>query len=90
MSVATTASGDAAEPVVKHRLLITVSIMLAAVTQALDNTIANVALPRIQGSLSATQDQMIWVLTSYIIASAIMTPLSGWSLSLCCSPYLAR
>ena len=62
----------------KHRFLITVSIMLAAVTQALDNTIANVALPRIQGSLSATQDQMIWVLTSYIIASAIMTPLSGW------------
>jgi len=63
---------------VKHRVLITISIMLAAITQALDNTIANVALPRIQGSLSATQDQMIWVLTSYIIASAIMTPLSGW------------
>jgi DHA2 family multidrug resistance protein len=46
--------------------------------QALDNTIANVALPRIQGSLSATQDQMSWVLTSYIVAAAIMTPLSGW------------
>jgi DHA2 family multidrug resistance protein len=46
--------------------------------QALDNTIANVALPRIQGSLSATQDQMTWVLTSYIVAAAIMTPLSGW------------
>jgi DHA2 family multidrug resistance protein len=46
--------------------------------QALDNTIANVALPRIQGSLSASQDQMSWVLTSYIIAAAIMTPLSGW------------
>src|ERR1700735_4593171 len=46
--------------------------------QTLDNTIANVALPRMQGSFSATQDQMAWVLTSYIIASAIMTPLSGW------------
>jgi DHA2 family multidrug resistance protein len=46
--------------------------------QALDTTIANVALPRIQGSLSATQDQMTWVLTSYIVAAAIMTPLSGW------------
>jgi DHA2 family multidrug resistance protein len=52
--------------------------MLASIMQALDVTIANVALPRIQGSLSATQDQMAWVLTSYIIATAIMTPLSGW------------
>ena len=61
-----------------RRALITVSVMLASIMQALDNTIANVALPRIQGSLSATQDQMAWVLTSYIIAAAIMTPLSGW------------
>ena len=52
--------------------------MLASVMQALDTTIANVALPHIQGSLSATQDQMAWVLTSYIVAAAIMTPLSGW------------
>jgi DHA2 family multidrug resistance protein len=61
-----------------RRALITVSVMLASIMQALDNTIANVALPRIRGSLSATQDQMTWVLTSYIIAAAIMTPLSGW------------
>jgi DHA2 family multidrug resistance protein len=61
-----------------HRGLITMSVMLASIMQALDNTIANVALPRIQGSLSATQDQMTWVLTSYIVAAAIMTPLSGW------------
>ncbi|HEX3913381.1 MAG TPA: DHA2 family efflux MFS transporter permease subunit [Steroidobacteraceae bacterium] len=61
-----------------RRVLITVSVMLASIMQALDNTIANVALPRIQGSLSATQDQMAWVLTSYIVATAIMTPLSGW------------
>jgi MFS transporter, DHA2 family, multidrug resistance protein len=61
-----------------HRIPITLSVMLASIMQALDNTIANVALPRIQGSLSATQDQMAWVLTSYIIAAAIMTPLSGW------------
>ncbi len=46
--------------------------------QVLDNTIANVALPHILGSVSATQDQMAWVLTSYIIAAAIMTPLTGW------------
>lgn len=61
-----------------HRGLITLSVMLASIMQALDNTIANVALPHIQGSLSSTQDQMSWVLTSYIVASAIMTPLSGW------------
>src|SRR3981081_1380287 len=61
-----------------HRGLITLSVMLASIMQALDNTIANVALPRIQGSLSATQDQMAWVLTSYIVAAAIMTPLGGW------------
>jgi DHA2 family multidrug resistance protein len=69
------AGGAAGTP---RRALITVSVMLASFMQALDNTIANVALPRIQGSLSATQDQMTWVLTSYIIAAAIMTPLSGW------------
>src|SRR5712671_522951 len=62
----------------QHRVLITLSVMLASIMQALDTTIANVALPRIQGSLSATQDQMTWVLTSYIVAAAIMTPLSGW------------
>jgi DHA2 family multidrug resistance protein len=61
-----------------RRLLITLSVIAATTMQALDNTIANVALPRIQGSVSATQDQMSWVLTSYIIAAAIMTPLSGW------------
>ena len=58
--------------------MITASIMLATIMQGVDNTIANVALPRIQGSLSTTQDQMTWVLTSYIIAAAIMTPLTGW------------
>ncbi len=65
-------------PGAPHRVFITLSVMLASIMQALDNTIANVALPRIQGSLSTTQDQMTWVLTSYIIAAAIMTPLSGW------------
>ncbi len=52
--------------------------MLATLMNTLDSTIANVALPHMQGSLSASQDQITWVLTSYIIATAIMTPLSGW------------
>ena len=62
----------------QHRVLITISVMIASIMQALDATIANVALPHIQGSLSASQDQITWVLTSYIIATAIMMPLSGW------------
>ncbi len=61
-----------------YRVPITVSVMLASILQAIDTTIANVALPHIRGSLSATLDQMEWVLTSYIVASAIMTPLAGW------------
>lgn len=61
-----------------NRGMITVSIMLATVMQVLDTTIANVALPNMQGSLGATQDQITWVLTSYIVAAAIMTPVTGW------------
>ena len=52
--------------------------MLANIMQGVDNTIANVALPHIQGSLSASQDQIAWVLTSYIVAAAITMPLTGW------------
>ncbi len=58
--------------------LITVSVMLATIMQALDTTIANVALPHMQGTLSATQDQISWVLTSYIVAAGIMTPATGF------------
>ena len=57
--------------------MITISLMLATVMQALDTTIANVALPHIQGALSATQEQAAWILTSYIVASAIMTAPTG-------------
>ena len=63
---------------VPYRRLITVSIMLATIMQTLDSTIANVALPHMQGSLSASQDQITWVLTSYIVAAAIATPATGW------------
>jgi len=63
---------------VPHRGLITVCAMVATLMQALDSTIANVALPYMQGSLSATSDQITWVLTSYIVAAAIMTAPVGW------------
>ena len=61
-----------------NRLMITLSIMLATIMQTLDGTIANVALPHMQGTLSASQDQIAWVLTAYIVAAAIATPLTGW------------
>lgn len=61
-----------------NRMLVTVCAMLATLMQALDSTIANVALPYMQGSLSATSDQITWVLTSYIVAAAIMTAPVGW------------
>ena len=63
---------------VANRGLLVASVMLATLMQALDTTIANVALPNMQGSLSATQDQVSWVLTSYIVAAAIATPATGW------------
>jgi DHA2 family multidrug resistance protein len=56
----------------------TATIICACVMQGVDTTIANVALPHIQGSMSASQDQISWVLTSYIVSSAIMMPLTGW------------
>ena len=61
-----------------RRGLLVGSVMLATLMQALDTTIANVALPDMQGSLSASQDQISWVLTSYIVAAAIVMPVTGW------------
>ncbi len=60
------------------RGFITLSVMLTTIMQALDTTIANVALPHMQGSMGATQDQISWVLTSYIVAAAICMPLTGF------------
>ncbi len=61
-----------------NRAAITICVILATIMQALDTTIANIALPYIQGSVSASQDQINWVLTSYIVAAAIMTPPTGF------------
>jgi len=66
---------DAAVP---NRLAITACVGLATIMQALDTTIANVSLPYIQGSVAASEDQIEWVLTSYIVAAAIMTPPTGF------------
>jgi len=61
-----------------NRTMMLIAIMLAMVMTVLDQTIANVALPHMAGSVSASADQITWVLTSYIIAAAIMTPTTSW------------
>src|ERR1700677_1751408 len=71
MAAASTASGG-------NRAAITVCVILATLMQALETTSANVALPYMQGSVSASQDEIAWVLTSYIVAAAIMPPPTGY------------
>src|SRR6202042_714840 len=62
----------------QHRGMITACIICATLLQSLDQTIANVALPYMQGSFSASYDEITWVLTSYITAPAIMPAPVGW------------
>src|SRR2546428_8488193 len=68
-----------------NKWLIAVAVMLATIMEVLDSTIANVALLHIRGSLSAGVDEAAWVLTSYIVANAIIIPLTGW-----CGAYFGR
>lgn len=68
---------EAALPV-NNRLLLTIAVMLGNIMQILDSTIANVALPHMQSGLGATLDTVTWVLTSYILATAIAIPITGW------------
>lgn len=60
------------------KLIVTIFITLAAIMEVIDSTIANVALPRIQATFGASDNESAWILTSYIVASAIITPISGW------------
>jgi MFS transporter, DHA2 family, multidrug resistance protein len=75
MAIAAMQTSPAGSP---NRVMVTICAMVATLMQALDNTIANVALPYMQGSLSATLDQITWVLTSYVVAAAIFTAPVGW------------
>ncbi|MDC9823877.1 DHA2 family efflux MFS transporter permease subunit [Devosia sp. ZB163] len=75
---AAAATVSAPTVVVKNKGMLTAAIMVAVIMQVLDTTIANVALPHMRASLGASQDEINWVLTSYIVAAAIATPLTGW------------
>jgi DHA2 family multidrug resistance protein len=69
---------DEPELVANNHVLLVVGIMAASLLQILDTTIANVAIPHMQSSLGTTVDGVTWVLTSYIIASAVALPITGW------------
>src|ERR1700745_2626606 len=58
--------------------IVAMTVTLATFMEVLDSSIANVALPHIAGSLGATYDEATWVLTSYLVSSAIVLPISGW------------
>lgn len=76
MTIVTLDDAPPARPL--NRTMVTMAAMTATIMVTLDSTIANVALPHMQGATSASADQIVWVLTSYIVASAIFTPLTGW------------
>ncbi|MDQ4421185.1 DHA2 family efflux MFS transporter permease subunit [Sphingobium sp. DEHP117] len=77
-AAAASAKPDAALPIPRHPGWLKAAAMLATLVQVLDMTIANVALPHMQSALGANQDNLSWVLTSYIVASAIALPATGW------------
>lgn len=80
MSASTQTNSFADQPAypVKNKGLLTLAVMGATIIQILDSTIANVAIPHMQTSLGATMDTITWVLTSYIVASAVAIPITGW------------
>jgi DHA2 family multidrug resistance protein len=66
------------QPRVAHRWIIALSVMLGTILELLDSSIINVALPHMQGSFSASVDEVTWVVTSYLVANGVMIPLTGW------------
>src|SRR6202043_1314383 len=70
------AHADPATP--SHKWLVALAVMLGATLEVLDTSIVNVALPHMQGSFSASVDEITWILTSYLVANGIMIPLTGW------------
>src|SRR5580700_3961448 len=75
--------GDVSTPAVAdrrsdHKWLVAAAVMLGATLEVLDTSIVNVSLPHMQGSFSASRDEVTWILTSYIVANGIMIPLTGW------------
>jgi MFS transporter, DHA2 family, multidrug resistance protein len=75
---ATSALVSAEHPAATHKWLIAIAVMLGTVLEVLDTSIVNVSLPHMQGSFSASVDEIAWVVTSYLVANGIMIPMTGW------------
>jgi DHA2 family multidrug resistance protein len=71
-------AGQAFDHAGSHKWLVAIAVMLGATLEVLDTSIVNVSLPHMQGSFSASVDEVTWILTSYIVANGIMIPLTGW------------
>src|SRR6187551_431972 len=69
---------DSSQPPQVNPWLVAVAVMFATFMEVLDTTVVNVSLPHIAGNLSATIDEATWVLTSYLVANAIILPMTGW------------
>ena len=67
---------DNVKPV--NKWLITITVMLPTIMEIVDTSVANVALPHMQGSLNAGTDEVTWVLTSYLVSNAVVLPMTGW------------
>ena len=78
MAAASQIQAGAAHAVPTHKWLIALAVMLGTTLEVLDSSIVNVALPHMQGSFSASVDEITWVLTSYLVANGIMIPMTGW------------
>src|SRR5487761_1657867 len=74
----TTPADPTPQRVESHKWLVALAVMLGATLEVLDTSIVNVALPHMQGSFSASVDEITWVLTSYLVANGIMIPMTGW------------
>jgi MFS transporter, DHA2 family, multidrug resistance protein len=61
-----------------NKWLITITVMLPTIMEIIDTSVANVALPHMQGSLNAGTDEITWVLTSYLVSNAVVLPITGW------------
>jgi MFS transporter, DHA2 family, multidrug resistance protein len=80
MAVSTyqSAATTAVEAPATHKWLVAAAVMVGAFLQVLDSTVVNVALPHMQGSFAASVDEITWVVTSYLVATSVMVPLTGW------------
>jgi MFS transporter, DHA2 family, multidrug resistance protein len=76
--LATPARGADSDGPSPHKWLVAIAVMLGATLEVLDTSIVNVCLPHMQGTFSASTDEVTWILTSYIVANGIMIPLTGW------------